>query len=164
MVRLSREVLEANGAIADATRGVENIEETLRRALEIAQDCARAYADGTPMVRRLMNQGLFEKLYIDEDGSVERYEVTEPFSTLFDPGLLEQLSTERDDAEAAVGAEDLQETDEGTRLRCWYACSSVRNGHTRNGRIKRSGRIRTSLLWYSRADSNRRFRLERAAS
>jgi site-specific DNA recombinase len=109
MARLSREVMEANQAIADATRGVENLEETLRRALEIAQDCARAYADGTPMIRRLMNQGLFERLYINEDGSVERFEMTEPFGTLFDPELLEQLCAERD---GAVEAQDIQDSGE----------------------------------------------------
>src|SRR5690606_8619972 len=111
MARLSREVLEANQAIADATRGVENLEETLQRALEIAQDCARAYEDATRMVRRLMNQGLFEKLYINEDGSVERFEMTEPFGTLFDPDLLEQVSAERD-VDAVAETEEVRESGE----------------------------------------------------
>jgi site-specific DNA recombinase len=96
MVRLTRETAEANGAIAAATKGVEQLERTLDLALEMAQDCAKVYLQGTPLVRRLMNQGLFKKLYIGEDGSVERFEMTEPFGTLLDPGLLEQLAAERD--------------------------------------------------------------------
>lgn len=105
MVRLTREVNEAVNAIATASRGVEHLEATLGRALEIAQDCARAYVDGTPLIRRLMNQGLFEKFYVDEDGGIERFEMTEPFSTLFDPELLGQLTA---DADVAVEIEEAQ--------------------------------------------------------
>src|SRR5262249_20920439 len=54
-----------------------------------------ASASSGPRVRRLINQRLFKKLYIAQDGSVERFELTEPFVTLLDCDLLVELEVER---------------------------------------------------------------------
>ncbi|OGL32771.1 hypothetical protein A3E76_05510 [Candidatus Saccharibacteria bacterium RIFCSPHIGHO2_12_FULL_44_22] len=39
---------------------------------------AKAY----PSIRRMLNQGFFSKLYIDQDGSVSDGEIQEPFAHL----------------------------------------------------------------------------------
>lgn len=93
MDRLTRDLTEAQQAIADASGNVTNLEETLNLALEMAKDCANQYLVANPRIRRLINQGLFKKLYINEDGTVERFEMTEPFATLLDPELLEDLAS-----------------------------------------------------------------------
>jgi site-specific DNA recombinase len=45
--------------------------------------CHRAYLDADPQTRRLFNQALFERLYLDEDGI--RVRLAEPFKTLLGP-------------------------------------------------------------------------------
>ncbi len=47
------------------------------------------YLAAPPHIRRQMNQGFFTRLLIAKDGSVERYELTEPFASLLHgtPGL-----------------------------------------------------------------------------
>jgi hypothetical protein len=52
MARLTREINEARQAIADASKNVANLEETLTLALEIAKDCARQYRRANPRIRR----------------------------------------------------------------------------------------------------------------
>ena len=41
-------------------------------------------------MRRQFNQGLFKALWINTDGNVERYEMTEPFGMLLDPDGVKQ--------------------------------------------------------------------------
>jgi hypothetical protein len=83
MRRLTRELAEAESAI-QAARVRADIAETLRRALVAASHCERAYLIAPDHVKRQINQGFFEKLYINEDGSVEHSELTEPFAALAD--------------------------------------------------------------------------------
>jgi site-specific DNA recombinase len=82
MDRLTREMAEAERLARDAGKTVEQLEDTLRRALTVASSCHRHYEKAPPHVRRQINQGFFTKLFIDQDGSVERAELTEPFATL----------------------------------------------------------------------------------
>jgi hypothetical protein len=49
-----------------------------------AEHCERAYLSAANLVRRQINQGFFVRLLIDEDGSVERVELTEQFAALLD--------------------------------------------------------------------------------
>jgi hypothetical protein len=50
--------------------------------LTAAASCADSYRVAEPPTRRLLNQGFFEKLYVAEDGTVERADLTEPFAAL----------------------------------------------------------------------------------
>jgi hypothetical protein len=50
-------------------------------------------------IRRQINQGFFVKLFIGQDGSVERAELTEPFAALLSPDLSARMA-----AEGACGA------------------------------------------------------------
>ncbi|MGH3923024.1 MAG: hypothetical protein ACRDTT_09185 [Pseudonocardiaceae bacterium] len=71
----------AERVIKDASKTVDELEATLQAALAVAGDCHERYAMAPPHVRRQLNQGFFTKLFIDEDGSVERAELTEPFAS-----------------------------------------------------------------------------------
>jgi site-specific DNA recombinase len=82
MDRLTREISAAEVQLKSATSAVSDLEQQLDRALAVAGNCARSYAEATPAVRRMLNQGFFSKLYIGEDGGVERVDLTEPFGSL----------------------------------------------------------------------------------
>jgi site-specific DNA recombinase len=85
------EVIEAK--LAALQTHFETIEANLKSALDLASDCHRAYQQAGPTVRRMFNQAFFVKLYIDEDGV--RAELAEPFKTLLDPNLLDNLDGDR---------------------------------------------------------------------
>jgi site-specific DNA recombinase len=82
MKRLTRALIQADAEIAGAQTTTEDIAADLDAALLAAQHCEQAYLSGDHRVRRLLNQGFFKKLYIGEDGSVERAEMQEPFAAL----------------------------------------------------------------------------------
>jgi site-specific DNA recombinase len=86
MKRLTRELAEADTEIKAAQVSTADLAETLRRALTAASHCERAYLTAPDHVKRQINQGFFEKLFISEDGTVERAEMTEPFAALLDAG------------------------------------------------------------------------------
>jgi site-specific DNA recombinase len=82
MDRLTREMAEAERLAKDAAKTIDELDTTLRQALTVASSCHRHYLGVPPHIRRQINQGFFTKLFIDQDGSVERAELTEPFATL----------------------------------------------------------------------------------
>ena len=86
MKRLTRELAEADTEIAAAKTTSRDVEATLAAALQAASNCQQAYLTAPPSVRRQINQGFFTKLFIGEDGTVERAELTEPFAALLDGG------------------------------------------------------------------------------
>jgi site-specific DNA recombinase len=86
MKRLTRELAEAEAEIMASKTTNTDIETKLDAALKAAGSCETAYLGAPDHIRRQINQGFFEKLYIGEDGSVERVEFTEPFRALLDAG------------------------------------------------------------------------------
>jgi site-specific DNA recombinase len=87
MQRFTRALAEAHREIQACQATNADITETLSAALKAAEHCPEAYRSASPQVRRQINQGFFKKLYIGEDGEVERRELTEPFAALLDgPG------------------------------------------------------------------------------
>ena len=86
MKRLTRELIEANAEIAASKAANTDVEARLDAALKAANNCLAAYLSAPDHIRRQINQGFFEKLWIGEDGSVERAEFTEPFRALLDHG------------------------------------------------------------------------------
>jgi site-specific DNA recombinase len=82
MQRLTRALAEVEGEIAAAKATTSEVDATLTAALAAAGNCQRAYQAVPSAVRRQINQGLFEKLLIGADGTVERAELTEPFAAL----------------------------------------------------------------------------------
>jgi hypothetical protein len=60
----------------------------LEQARAVAAECNLHYRRAPDFVRRQMNQGFFEKLWLSQDGTVERYAMTEPFAALLGRGGL----------------------------------------------------------------------------
>jgi len=88
--RITRELKQAHGLLADVSIEFEAIEQNLSRALELARDCHAAYEAAGPNTRRLFNQAFFEKLYLHDDGEVT-HDLAEPFKILLDPRLSREL-------------------------------------------------------------------------
>jgi site-specific DNA recombinase len=63
--RISREIGQAEQALGAATIWFEEIEATIREALDLVGDCAETYRKATPLVRRQFNQAFFNKILID---------------------------------------------------------------------------------------------------
>ncbi|MER6790630.1 recombinase family protein [Amycolatopsis mediterranei] len=82
MKRLTRSLVEADAAISAAKVSQEDVEQVLEAALTAAGHCASAYIRATDSIKRQINHGFFEKLYVGEDGSIERHALTEPFASL----------------------------------------------------------------------------------
>jgi site-specific DNA recombinase len=88
--RITNELQNAREQLAGVSVAFDVIEQNVRRALELAQDCHAAYAAASPTIRRLFNQAFFEKLYVHDDGEVT-HELAAPFKALLDPGLAKHL-------------------------------------------------------------------------
>jgi hypothetical protein len=82
MERLTPELNSAEKQISEANLSLQELDAQLEGALLVAGSCDREYADATPSIRRLMNQGFFNKLFIAQDGTVEHAEIQEPFAGL----------------------------------------------------------------------------------
>lgn len=82
MDRTTCEIEAAAKQIHDAAQSLEELDEQLERALTVAAACPDGYAEAAPSERRLLNQGLFVKLFIGEDGSVEHADMQDFFAGL----------------------------------------------------------------------------------
>jgi site-specific DNA recombinase len=84
MDRLTRERANAETELKLATTTLVELDAQLERILAVAGNCQAEYqaAAEYPAIRRQINQGLFVKLLISQDGNVERAELTEPFATV----------------------------------------------------------------------------------
>lgn len=92
MERLTRAASAAEREIQTALVSLDKIEQTLNRALAIAGRCHQEYVAAEPAIRRQINQGFFEKIYVAQDGSIERYDLTEPFAALLGHDLAGELA------------------------------------------------------------------------
>jgi site-specific DNA recombinase len=86
MQRFTRELAQAEAEIKAAKTTNAKVEQTLAAALQAAAHCQTTYLHAPGNIRRQINQGFFEKLFISEDGQVERAEFTEPFKSLLGQG------------------------------------------------------------------------------
>jgi site-specific DNA recombinase len=93
MNRLTRELAEADTEIAAAKATNSGVDANLTAALHAASRCQAAYLTAPNHIRRQINQGFFKKLFIGDDGDVERAELTEPFATLLDAGKVFEIQT-----------------------------------------------------------------------
>ncbi len=107
MQRLTRALAEADREIQAAKTSTADLEQALTEALQVAERGPQAYQVAPAKIRRQFNQGFFQKLYIGEDGDVERSELTEPFAALLDVRLVE-ASPER---EGATDTDNAAQTD-----------------------------------------------------
>ncbi len=163
---MTREMAEAERLARDAELTIEQLETTLQQALTVASTCHQHYQPAPPHVRRQINQGFLTKLLIDQDGSVERAELTEPFAALLTP---DWQATTRDAQGVPDALDSIQATEthrpprtvtpaatraRGTdvRQRCW----SERLGVIAKPTATRSPWVRKRRVWCPRQDSNLR--------
>jgi DNA invertase Pin-like site-specific DNA recombinase len=93
---VSRQLTDVEGRLASAATNDEQVELTLTGALDLLQNCHNAYLAAGPQVRRLLNQALFTRLYIDEDDVHADYAA--PFGTLLGPEILSATQAEPADS------------------------------------------------------------------
>ncbi|MDQ1744731.1 MAG: site-specific recombinase, partial [Pseudonocardiales bacterium] len=66
---------------------IDTVQANLKLALDLTSDCHSANLQARDHTRRLLNQALFEFIFIDEDGV--RAALAEPFKTLLGPDVME---------------------------------------------------------------------------
>jgi DNA invertase Pin-like site-specific DNA recombinase len=91
------DVLEARLAAGQVQ--FDRIEHNLKTALDFATDCHRAYLAANHQTRRLLNQALFEALYIEIDGV--RASFAEPFKTMLGPEVMRAVGRQGETAHKA---------------------------------------------------------------
>ena len=96
--RITRELENARKRLAAVSLAFDEIEQNMRRALELARDCHRAYVEAPENQRRHFNQAFFEKIYVRDDGEI-RHELAEPFRILLDPDLRRKLRSLQEKAQ-----------------------------------------------------------------
>ena len=72
------------GEAARLREDLEHAEKQLSEALDLIENCARAYRLAEDHIKKLFNQVFFERIYVRDDGSL-RTEAHEPFATLTSP-------------------------------------------------------------------------------
>ena len=85
--RLTEEVEACQRRLAKAGTTSEAIEENLEQCLQFIQDAATTYRAAPARIRRRMNQSLFERILVEEDGTVVGH-LTGPYRQLLDPDLI----------------------------------------------------------------------------
>lgn len=116
MQRFTQELGYADRMLQRAQATSKNLVATLNAALVAAEHCERAYLPALPHIKRQINQGLFKKLFIGEDGNVERAEMHEPFEALLGSQDASPISTEERLSLPAQGAVPVAHADECARL------------------------------------------------
>jgi site-specific DNA recombinase len=85
--RIDTEIAAAQSLKASTQVTYESIDVNLRRCLAFLTDAHQAYLEAGPQVRRRMNQSVFKRFLVSEDGSTEA-ELTPLFGLLLAPDLL----------------------------------------------------------------------------
>ena len=107
--RLTREVANAEGRLAEIVGDFQKAEANLQRAVTRVGDCAAAYGEAADRMRRQFNLAFFKRLLLDDEGMVSG-ELAEPFELL--------LGEELRRAAVAQASDELREAvDEALRRR-----------------------------------------------
>lgn len=139
MNRLTRGLAAADAEIKAAKITNTEVEAVLDAALRAASHCERAYLTAPEHVRRQINQGFFEKLYIGQDGTVEGAELTEPFRPIL--GAAHGLVTEVDADAAAQDASTARPDDIKGMILARWGDSQVSGRSITDGRHKNTDRM-----------------------
>ena len=106
--RLTSETEACERQMETATAASDSIQTALDRCLEFLHDAATRYHTAPATSRRRMNQALFERIVIEEDGTVVGH-LTGPYRQLLSPDLVvaatTKLTSKEPDSPAAEPAE-----------------------------------------------------------
>ncbi|OLT23156.1 hypothetical protein BJF78_07310 [Pseudonocardia sp. CNS-139] len=95
MDRMTRAMATAQRQAELAGKHLADVRDVLEQALTVAAHCHRQYAGAPQRVKRQINQGFFTKLWIGQDGTAERFELTEPFAVLLEQGQTDVRTSPR---------------------------------------------------------------------
>jgi len=98
--RLTEEVAACERRLATAGVTSEAIERNLEQCLQFIRDAATTYRTASARIRRRMNQSLFERILVEEDGTVVG-QLVGPYRQLLDPNLVIPASKLTAEPEAA---------------------------------------------------------------
>jgi site-specific DNA recombinase len=88
--QLDAEQADAEDLQTIAARTYENLDHLTGLALDIAQSAATAYRTADPLERRIMNQVIFERLLVTDDG-IKDATFAQPFADLLDESFRDEL-------------------------------------------------------------------------
>jgi hypothetical protein len=102
--RLSKAIHHAEAQLLAAQVSDEQVERPLGLCMEFAKQCDDVYATAPPQLRRQMNQAMFERFLVEEDGDLVG-ELAGPFKVLLNHRLLTdgQMTIEQTDAALRPG-------------------------------------------------------------
>ncbi len=106
--RITTEIASAEGRLAAVTSNFKVAKTNLERALARVGDCAAAYAEAGPALRRQFNLAFFRRLLVDDDDGISG-ELAEPFDTLLGPELRAAVVAREADAFADAVHEALRQ-------------------------------------------------------
>ena len=86
--RIETELVAIDDRLRATSLRFEEVEANLSRALALAENWTAAYRDSGPTIRRQMNQAIFKKIYVDDEGGVTS-EFSEPFELLLSSEVIE---------------------------------------------------------------------------
>ena len=107
--RIGHDIRAVEGQLQAATAHLEEWQEVLRLAAQIASTCATAYRRASEKTRRLFNNAVFESVLV-RDGKAAEARYCEPFDVLF--------STRRFEYGDLAGEEGFEPSDGGSKVRC----------------------------------------------
>ncbi len=96
--RITRGLAQAEERLTALDSSHDKVIGNLQRALDLAGDCGRAYAEAPDDIRRAMNQALFTAIYVEDDQHV-RGELAEPFKTILDGFVTVEGATDHKDSD-----------------------------------------------------------------
>lgn len=91
--RIAESLLRVNGKLDASLAHFDDVEMNLKTALDLTIDCALAYRSAPESIKKKFNQVFFSRVLVYGDSSISA-ELTEPFSSLLNPGLHAQCHTE----------------------------------------------------------------------
>jgi len=109
--RLSVLTQRLDGANTEHAR----VQTNLQTCIAHLNDCHAAYLHAPPTVRRQLNQAFFDKIYVDEDGTV-RFDLAEPFTALLAPQV-RAAALNSIDTKSSRDLRYMSETDNSTEMR-----------------------------------------------
>jgi site-specific DNA recombinase len=123
--RISTTLANAQRELANHKTSRQELHTGLHAALNLLRDSQAFYTQSQARERRLMNQALFQRLYIADDEIVD-VKLTQLFDRLFDPNLKESLDAELTSitAPSPPAAENTPEMSKSSNLRPWYQDTS----------------------------------------
>ncbi len=108
---IAREIARIDERTLAMEASNEDLRVNLDAAMSLAENCHEAYRRATPHQRRMINQAVFDRIYVHDDAEIDGL-LAEPFDTLLDAETL-NLATSTDRATPKSGQRETRSTPTG---------------------------------------------------